>query len=126
VTSRFYGAADELLKEYAWYTKTTDGEGTRPVGLLKPNDLGLFDMYGNVFEWCHERALPYSLPAQGLPSEDKEDTEDILFAQERPIRSSPFVLPASVARSANREKQRPSFGIYAVGLRVARTYHRTR
>ena len=92
------------------------------MGLLKPNDLGLFDMYGNVFEWCHERALPYAVPAQGLPSEDKEDTEDILFAQKRSIRSSAFVLPASVARSANHEKARPSFGIYAIGLRVARTY----
>src|SRR5205807_2632200 len=45
VTSRFYGAAEDLLGEYAWYTKTA--QGTRPGGLLKPNDFGLFDLYGN-------------------------------------------------------------------------------
>jgi formylglycine-generating enzyme required for sulfatase activity len=49
-TCRFYGGSAGLLKHYAHYRFTS--EGPRPVGLLKPNDLGLFDVYGNVGEWC--------------------------------------------------------------------------
>ena len=39
MTRRHYGDADELLKEYAWYSKTTNDEGTRAGGLLKPNGI---------------------------------------------------------------------------------------
>ncbi|WP_421946818.1 formylglycine-generating enzyme family protein [Phaeodactylibacter xiamenensis] len=39
------------LKEVGWYNYNSHGE-TKEVGLLKPNVLGLFDMNGNVFEWC--------------------------------------------------------------------------
>jgi formylglycine-generating enzyme required for sulfatase activity len=58
-TTRFYGDADGQLHEYAWYNKTTNEERTWPVGQLKPNDLGLFDVQGNVHEWCHHRRWGY-------------------------------------------------------------------
>src|SRR5262249_23382055 len=53
-TSHFYGSAAALLKEYAWYQASAN-DAARPVGLLKPNDAGLFDVYGNAVEWCQER-----------------------------------------------------------------------
>ena len=53
VTSRYYGETEELLAKYAWYIKNSK-EKTWPVGSLKPNDLGLFDVQGNVFTWCQE------------------------------------------------------------------------
>ena len=62
VTRRYYGDADELLKEYAWYSKTTNDEGVRAGGLLKPNDLGLFDLYGNALEWTQDPAFIYRWP----------------------------------------------------------------
>jgi formylglycine-generating enzyme required for sulfatase activity len=52
-TSRYFGDTEELLDEYAWISRGKEVGQTRPVGLEKPNDFGLFDMYGNVREWCH-------------------------------------------------------------------------
>lgn len=48
--SRFFGSSTIPLKYYASYR--FNSESPRPVGLLKPNDFGLFDVYGNVAEWC--------------------------------------------------------------------------
>src|SRR5208282_774010 len=73
VTSRYYGETEELLANYAWYQKNST-ERTWPVGLLKPNDLGLFDMHGNVWTWCQERFKGnYAVPREGEVLEDNED-----------------------------------------------------
>ena len=70
----YYGDDLNLMGHYAWFDKNTEryepntghySAHTRPSGLRKPNDWGLFDMYGNVSEWCcdagefhpNERAL---------------------------------------------------------------------
>ncbi|MEZ4884530.1 MAG: SUMF1/EgtB/PvdO family nonheme iron enzyme [Chitinophagales bacterium] len=46
-------AGSNHLKEVAWYDKNSHGS-TQPVGLKMPNVLGLYDMSGNVFEWCED------------------------------------------------------------------------
>jgi formylglycine-generating enzyme required for sulfatase activity len=53
-TSRYFGETEDLLKKYAWYQENSSHR-TWPVGSKKPNDLGLFDTYDNVFCWCQER-----------------------------------------------------------------------
>jgi formylglycine-generating enzyme required for sulfatase activity/tRNA A-37 threonylcarbamoyl transferase component Bud32 len=59
VTSRPYGETAELLDKYGWYYDNAR-ERTWPVGSKKPNDLGLFDMHGNVYTWCQERYRDYA------------------------------------------------------------------
>jgi formylglycine-generating enzyme required for sulfatase activity len=122
VTSRYYGETEELLGEYAWYSQTTKGEGVRPGGLLKPNDLGLFDLYGNVLEWVQDPGHVYHWPARG---EAKEDIESILEVKKdlvRLLRGGAFVHLAPDLRSANRYALPPSSDRWMAGFRVTRTY----
>jgi formylglycine-generating enzyme required for sulfatase activity len=118
-TSRFYGSAEGVLGEYAWYFKNS-GNRAWPAGQLKPNDLGLFDVLGNIWEWCHDRYLPY---AGDGPSEDKEDMEyKVDKSSSRVLRGGSFNVQAPNVRSADRNFFPPATRVNTVGLRVARTY----
>jgi serine/threonine protein kinase/formylglycine-generating enzyme required for sulfatase activity len=52
-TAFSFGEPDDLLDRYAWFVKNS-GSKSHPGGMLKPNDLGLFDMHGNAWEWCDD------------------------------------------------------------------------
>lgn len=118
MTSRYFGETDELLAKYAWYH--TNSQGTiRPVGALKPNDLGLFDVHGNVFTWCQEsyRAYPHG-------QHIIDDTEDDLATsatRSRVLRGGSFLVPASVVRSAYRYYNVATTRYSVIGFRLART-----
>jgi formylglycine-generating enzyme required for sulfatase activity len=122
LTTRYYGAAEELLKEYAWYTKTTNDAGVRTGGLLKPNDLGLFDLYGNVMEWTQDPSSAYRWPGGEKAKEDVEFNLDISDGIYRVLRGGTFDGPGPFVRTADRYSVQPSVGPYAAGFRVAKTY----
>ncbi len=56
VTRWSIGEAEDLLGKYAWCVVNSSSH-LHPVGTLRPNGLGLFDMHGNVWEYCQERAV---------------------------------------------------------------------
>ncbi len=111
-----------MLSRYGWYEKNS-GERTRPVGGKKPNDLGLFDMHGNVWTWCQEGFKDaYPAPKGGEPIDDKEDLLQIISTNSRLLRGDSFYNQASIVRSAYRNWFAPSIRSFLVGLRPARTF----
>lgn len=58
-TTFHFGDAFDLLPKYAWYQRNADNV-SHPVALLRPNRWGLFDMHGNLDEWCewHRKTKP--------------------------------------------------------------------
>src|SRR5262249_14824853 len=86
VASRYYGEADELLGKYAWYLENAAGR-TWPVGTKKPNDFGLFDMHGHVWNWCQES---YHVYQEGRVYDDREDSLPVKREVNRALRGAAF------------------------------------
>ena len=116
-TSRYFGNGESLLHEYAVF-RAVSGNQPQSVATRKPNDFGLFDMHGNVAEWCQGHYRPYSQDG----SIDSLDSGEIADGDLRVLRGGSFRDPSSRVRSAAREKDRPSTRNNTVGFRVARSY----
>jgi formylglycine-generating enzyme required for sulfatase activity len=119
-TTRFFGHAEAMLGPYAWYAPNSQ-DHTWPVGLKMPNDLGLFDMHGNVWQWCHNEYLPYATDTV-RPAADEVGRDEVLGDGSRPLRGGTFFLHGTSLRSAFRLYDRPTYAFLTFGFRVARTY----
>jgi formylglycine-generating enzyme required for sulfatase activity len=71
-TSRSYGSSVELLPRYAWYLGNAR-DRSWPVGQKRPNDLGLFDLHGNVWNWVADPGYVYPQGTGGGAIIDNED-----------------------------------------------------
>jgi acetoin utilization deacetylase AcuC-like enzyme/formylglycine-generating enzyme required for sulfatase activity len=95
-TAYSFGDAPGLLKEYAWYADNSGGT-THPVGRKKPNTWGLYDMHGNVAEWCNDRYAPDYY--QHSPAEAPRGPAE---SKERVLRGGAWNSSAASCRSAYR------------------------
>jgi formylglycine-generating enzyme required for sulfatase activity len=89
---------------------------TAPVGRYKPNAFGLYDMHGNVDEWCAD------LYQAGYAAGDVADPSGPETGGLRVIRGGSWYDYPSLQRSAYRTNAGPAFGGYATGFRVALTW----
>jgi formylglycine-generating enzyme required for sulfatase activity len=94
------------------------------VGSLKPNDLGLFDMLGNVNEWCGIAAFPTSKAAADRPFDDVESPYPIVAVGNRLQRGAAFVERPENFRSAWRGGSPANVTINYFGFRPVRTLRR--
>ena len=128
VTARSFGFAPELVDEYGWHMGNSS-DRVWPGGMLKPNDLGLFDMYGNVWEWCQNRRDTYPRRSEATHGSKDKPLQDELRAIdsrskyiERIIRGGSITNRIEVLRSAQREWYTPGPSRnHNVGFRVARS-----
>ncbi|WP_166822451.1 protein kinase domain-containing protein [Thalassoroseus pseudoceratinae] len=103
-----FGEPVPLLRDFAWYGGTSSGH-THAVETLLPNDLGLFDVHGNVWEWSQN-------PTSGPMSPVHANTRRVL-------RGGSFYFQSSNLRSAQRNHNVPSARNVTYGFRPSRTYN---
>ncbi len=106
-------AGSDNADEVAWHLGTAGGL-SQPVGQLKPNPWGLFDMSGNVWEWCWDYYHAY-------PSNPVEDPVGPPGGTYRAIRGGCAQYHRDYARVACRGGRRQERSYFYVGLRLART-----
>ena len=120
-TSWFFGDDASLLSQYAWYDANTRRERIAPVAQLPPNQWGLFDMLGNVWEWTFDRRRPY--PAGGVTEDVEDSVLKVSNDVARTRRGGSFAYEWFTTRSAHRGDTTyfPNQIRDGVGFRVART-----
>jgi formylglycine-generating enzyme required for sulfatase activity len=121
LTSRYYGGSAALLERYAWYLGHSL-ERAQHCGQLQPNDLGLFDMLGNVYEWCQDKYEIYPKSDHNMTDNDIKSYSSIIDIDYRLLRGGAFTSVAAYVRAAYRLGYAPAGRNPNFGFRPARTY----
>lgn len=101
------------LGEYAWYDANSKSK-THPVGQKRPNKWGLYDMSGNVSEWCLDWKGAY-------PSGSVTDPNGLPVGSHRVFRGGSWLSRPKNVRSADRHRFMPDIRYYSVGFRLLKT-----
>ncbi|MFH1550743.1 MAG: SUMF1/EgtB/PvdO family nonheme iron enzyme, partial [Planctomycetota bacterium] len=109
-----FGDSENTLREYAWYGDNS-GKRTHEVGRNKPNAWGLYDMHGNVAEWCQDW---YGEEYYSDCMNGATDPKGPPGGKCRVFRGGSWFEDAGHTRSAFRSRLKPGDAYYCFGLRV--------
>ncbi len=115
-TAYSFGDNAALLGEYAWYIDNS-GSKTHPVGQKKPNPWGLYDMYGNVLEWCQDGYEKYGGESDLIRKTGKAVTKEN-NNRSRLLRGGSWYSFAQDCRSASRSDTFARYQNDSIGFRV--------
>jgi len=115
-TAYSFGDDADALGTYAWYKANADSQ-THPVGEKEPNDFGLYDMHGNVFEWVEDCVHGNY---EGAPEDGSAWTEGG-DCNSHILRGASWADNPDNLRSASRNRGTADFRVYLNGFRVGRT-----
>ena len=115
-TPFFFGPLETALHDHFWYFGNAERK-EKPVGSLKPNSWGIYDMHGNVHEWVHNRAT-VSYPDKALSVDPQGPQENVHRDDLRIFRGGSVWDPPTACRSALRGRRPPDYSFHALGLRL--------
>ena len=111
-TKWHFGDDETKLVEYAWYSANSNNK-THQVGLLKPNQWSLYDMHGNVWEWCWDWYDDY-------PAGPETNYTGTGAGSGRVERGGSWVNTAGGTRSVSRSSCDPDGRYFILGFRLVR------
>lgn len=115
-TPWYSGANDANAYQIGWFKSNSEGKGTHSVGKKQPNLFGLYDMSGNIYQWCSDIYAPY-------PSGDISDPKHTVPPAGEParnvLRGGSYLKDPHRGRSAARYRNTPGSRNADNGFRVA-------
>ncbi|HOD54955.1 MAG TPA: formylglycine-generating enzyme family protein [Candidatus Cloacimonadota bacterium] len=112
-TENYHHSGSDDIHEVAWFIENSEFS-SHPIGTKKPNELGLYDMSGNVYEWCWDRFDFYT-------SEEKVNPKGPETGENRVFRGGSWSSKKEYCTVANRYYNQAEKNVFNIGLRLAKS-----
>lgn len=122
-TRFFFGNNAKYLKNYAWF-KENSNNSIMEVGLKTPNAFGLYDMLGNMWEWCYDNYIHSDIYKDYYIKWPKLTDKAISIYENRTriLKGGAFDMPSRACRPANKDVCGENYRHFANSIRLVKNY----